>query len=66
VLDPERIVIAGGLVAAGDTLLDPVREAFASLLFAVEQRGVVEIVPAALGERAGVVGAGLLGVERLG
>lgn len=59
VLDPERIVIGGGLVEAGDILLGPTRRAFAHLVEGGATRPVVEIVGAALGERAGAVGAAL-------
>ncbi|MEQ1786501.1 MAG: ROK family protein [Acidimicrobiales bacterium] len=60
VLDPAVIVIGGGLVEAADLLLPEVRRHFASLVMAGEQRPVVPIVPAALGERAGAIGAALL------
>jgi glucokinase len=57
ILDPERIVISGGLVELGDTLLTPVREAFARRIEGAEYRPRIEIVPAELGEQAGVIGA---------
>jgi glucokinase len=57
ILDPERIVISGGLVELGDTLLTPVRDAFARRIEGVEYRPRIDIVPAALGEQAGVIGA---------
>ena len=53
VLDPAVIVIGGGLVEAADLLLPEVRRHFAALVMAGEQRPVVPIVPALLGERAG-------------
>ena len=56
-LDPDTIVLGGGLVEAGDILLDPTREAFASLVEAHEHRPPVAIVAAHLGERAGAIGA---------
>jgi glucokinase len=58
--DPERFVLGGGLVVAGDVLLDPVRTAFGELLDGAEHRPAIDIVPAALGERAGAIGAALL------
>ena len=58
-LDPEVIVLGGGLVAAGDVLLEPTRRAFAQLVEAPELRNLVRIVPAALGFQAGAVGAAL-------
>jgi glucokinase len=56
--DPECFVLGGGLVEAGDVLLAPVRSAFAELLEGAEHRPAVDILPAALGERAGAIGAG--------
>lgn len=63
IFDPERIVLGGGLVAAGEVLLEPVREAFADLVEGGGHRPEVAIVPATLGERAGAIGAGLLARE---
>ena len=58
--DPELFVLGGGLVEAGELLLAPVRSAFSSLVEGVEHRPPVDIVPAALGEHAGAIGAALL------
>jgi glucokinase len=58
--DPELFVLGGGLVEAGDVLLDPVRSAFADLLEGADHRPPVGIVAATLGERAGAIGAALL------
>jgi glucokinase len=60
-LDPQAIVIGGGLVDAGELLLEPVRQSFLELVEAVEVRPEVPILAAALGPHAGAVGAGLLG-----
>jgi glucokinase len=60
ILDPELIVVSGGLVTLGDVLLDPVRRAFRGHLEGADHRPDVPIVPAALGEHAGVVGAAVL------
>jgi len=57
ILDPERIVISGGLVELGDTLLAPVRDAFGRRIEGTEYRPRIDIVPAVLGEQAGVIGA---------
>lgn len=59
VLDPQRIVLGGGLGEAGEMLLAPTRRAFAHLVEGAGARPEVEIVPAALGERAGAVGAAM-------
>jgi glucokinase len=66
VLDPGIIVIGGGLVDAADLLLPDVRARFAELVMAGEQRPELPIVPAALGERAGAIGAALLAATREG
>ena len=63
VFDPELFVLGGGLVAAGNVLLAPAREAFAELVEGAGHRPPVSIVPAALGEQAGAIEAGLLARE---
>jgi glucokinase len=65
ILDPEAFVVGGGLVEMGDLLLDPVRAAFAALLQGRAWRPAIPVVPAALGPRAGAIGAGCLGAELL-
>lgn len=62
-LDPEAFVLGGGLIEAGDLLLEPVRQSFGELVEAGDLRPGVNIVAAALGPGAGAVGAGLLGLE---
>ncbi len=57
VLDPGCFVVGGGVGAAGELLLGPAREAYARLLPAAAHRPLAEIVPAALGNDAGIVGA---------
>lgn len=63
VLAPEAIVIAGGLSLAGDALFEPLRARVDSALTFQERP---RILPAALGERAGVVGAALRARDFLG
>jgi glucokinase len=60
ILDPEIIVLGGGIVEAGPVILDPVRGAFESLLEGARHRPHIDVVGAVLGERAGAVGAALL------
>ena len=55
--DPSRFVLGGGLVEAGALLLEPVSRQFLELVEAAAHRPPIEIVPAALGERAGAIGA---------
>ena len=60
ILDPEAIVIGGGLVGAGEALMEPVRRWFAAMVEAPEARDRTRLVMASLGPRAGAIGAGLL------
>ncbi|WP_326699091.1 ROK family protein [Streptomyces sp. NBC_01754] len=61
-LDPRMLIIGGGLAEAGQTLFTPLRAA-------VEERVTFQklphIVPAALGDTAGCLGAGLLAWDLL-
>jgi glucokinase len=59
VLDPECFVLGGGLVGAGDLLLDATRRSFAELVEGGATRPATAIVTAAFGERSGAVGAAL-------
>jgi glucokinase len=61
VLDSSLVVIGGGLVEAGEVLLEPVRAAYRRRVMAPEEREDVRIVSAELGEQAGAIGAALLG-----
>lgn len=65
VLDPERIIIGGGVVEIGELLMDRVRAAFLRHLEGAAARPDVPIVPAALGEHAGAIGAAALARELL-
>jgi len=57
VLDPAVVLVGGGVSAAGDLLLEPMREAFRRHLTARGHRPELAIRPAALGNEAGMVGA---------
>lgn len=61
-LDPRTLVIGGGLAEAGATLFDPLRAAVTERL---TFQHVPSIVPAALGDAAGCLGAGLLAWDLL-
>jgi len=65
VLDPELIVIGGGLVELGPLLFDPLHEAFMRHVEGADYRPAIPIVPAHLGERAGAVGAAVLARDLL-
>ncbi|MGH9304652.1 MAG: ROK family protein [Acidimicrobiales bacterium] len=60
VLDPELVVLGGGLVRAGEALLAPARAAVLGHLPAASERPPVEIVSGALGDRAGAIGAAVM------
>jgi glucokinase len=60
VFDTGLFILGGGVVSAGDALLEPLRAAFATLLLAAEHRPPIPIMPAALGEKAGAIGAAML------
>ena len=62
-LNPERVVLSGGMIAAGEALFAPVRETAKALSFDVPARRC-EIVPAGLNEDAGVVGAAACAMDR--
>lgn len=63
-LDPDVAVLGGGLVDAGDLLLDPVRRAYHDLLYGDEHRPPMPILAAHFGAEAGAVGAALLAAGR--
>ncbi len=65
-LDIELVVIGGGLVSAGDLLLDPARESFSRFLFGRARRPLPEIISARFGPDAGVVGAAALALDQGG
>ena len=62
-LDPQIIVLGGGLIEAGEVLLGPTRMAFVDLVEAAEYRPPVPIVRACLGELAGAIGAAAIVLE---
>lgn len=59
ILNPDVIVVAGGLVNAGDQLMEPLRAAFQREALARVARAC-RLVPAKLGDQAGVLGAARL------
>jgi len=63
VLWPERVVVGGGVAAAGDQLFGPLRAAVAAAAPLVDPASYT-IVPAALGPGAGAIGAALWARER--
>jgi glucokinase len=65
VLDPEVVVVGGGVIAAGELLLAPAREVVAARALP-PARDAARIVRAQFGVESGMVGAGALALERLG
>ena len=61
VLNPERVVIGGGLAQAGDLVLGPARQELRRRVRIATVR--TDIVPAELGYEAGAIGAALWGAE---
>jgi len=64
VLDPAVTVVGGGVSAAGDLLLDPMRAAFEAELTAGAYRPILQIRLAEMGNDAGIVGAADLARRR--
>ena len=58
-LNPEKVIIGGGVAEAGDLLFDPIRRTIKERAMVVAGEAV-EIVPAELGNSAGVIGASML------
>ncbi|WP_367322274.1 ROK family protein [Streptomyces sp. HUAS ZL42] len=61
-LDPRTLIVGGGLAEAGETLFTPLRDAVRRR---VTFQKLPAIVPAALGDSAGCLGAGLLAWDLL-
>ncbi|MEV0645802.1 ROK family glucokinase [Phytomonospora sp. NPDC050363] len=57
VFDPEVLIIGGGVIEAGELLLDPARAAYGKALAARSRLPVAEVRAAQLGVHAGVIGA---------
>jgi len=65
VLNPDVIVVGGGVAQAREKLFGPLREALERYTLA-SHRERLKLVPATLGEQAGVIGAGLLAWQAQG
>ncbi|MBE8477086.1 ROK family protein [Streptomyces justiciae] len=61
-LDPSTLIIGGGLAEAGETLFTPLRDAIRQR---ITFQKLPSVVPAALGDTAGCLGAGLLAWDLL-
>lgn len=65
VLNPEMVVIGGGIALAGDVLWKPLLRTVDALALA-QSRQVCKVVPAELGDDAGVMGGVTLVMQELG
>ncbi|HEY1522498.1 MAG TPA: ROK family protein [Solirubrobacteraceae bacterium] len=65
IFNPQVVVIGGGVMAAGDLLLEPARAEMSARALGPAQEEV-RIVPAALGVEAGMIGAAVLAFDGIG
>jgi glucokinase len=61
--EPKRIVFAGGMIAAGEVLLEGIRRFFNEYVWTIKSESV-EICFATLGEDAGIIGAAALALHK--
>lgn len=64
-LNPDMVVIGGGIALAGDVLWEPIHRTVNALAL-TQSRRVCKIVPAELGDDAGVMGGITLAMQELG
>jgi glucokinase len=62
ILNPEVVVVGGGVIAAGELLLEPARKVVAERALA-PSRDQVRIAPTRFGDASGMVGAALLAMD---
>ena len=66
ILDPERVVIGGGIAARlGEGFVGPIRKTAAQYFAHAQAEHHVRIVPGTLGDNAGALGAAVLARQRL-
>jgi glucokinase len=63
ILSPDRVVLGGGVAAAGELLFEPIRDEVARRV-TTTSLDEVRVVPAELGTWAGAIGAAVHGAER--
>lgn len=63
-INPDAIVIGGGVARAGELLLEPIRKTIRMRTQEVFHKSL-RVVPAALGNDAGIIGSALLALEAL-
>lgn len=64
-LTPRRIIIGGGVAAAGDLILEPIRRTVRDRV-RVADKDAIEILPATLGNNAGLMGAAVWARQNVG
>jgi glucokinase len=64
-LDPEVIIIGGGMVGAGELLLNSIKSSFRSHLFGRGHRSDPEVLYAKFGNNSGIIGAAGLAWEKV-
>ena len=57
---PEVIILGGGVANAGDALFRPLNEQLKDYTFGAAEIGVPPVIPATLGNDAGLIGAAFL------
>ncbi|MBW3603091.1 MAG: ROK family protein, partial [Actinobacteria bacterium] len=62
-LDPEIVVVGGGVMEAGQRVLEPARRAYGQRVMGHDYRVLPAIVEAELGDDAGFVGAALIALD---
>ena len=62
-IDPEAVVLGGGMVAQADLFIDRTRELVHKMRYADHVRPPLRVEIATLGPRAGAIGAALVGAE---
>jgi len=62
-INPDRVILGGGVAAAGDLLLGPIRDEIARRVHVTAWEHI-EVLTAQLGTYAGAIGAGIHGAER--
>lgn len=65
IFNPSVVVIGGGVIAAGELLLEPAREVLAQRALS-PSREVAQIVPARFGAESGMLGAAVLARDGIG
>jgi glucokinase len=63
-IDPEAVVLGGGMIAQADLYLERTRQLVGEMRYANAVRPPLRIEVATLGPRAGAIGAALVGAER--